>query len=165
MQLAGHQCLSIALWLLALKNVVSSARKPTETEIHRNLHPEVPPNPHDSVILRIPGTDLHNKDGESRRSHNTGVKNIFDLSHFVTYSVVDKLQNFLINMPLPLANSTLFIYFDNIGCVLYQAISSANTVFIKMVIIVYLILDHRKTVNGVGTIKKIFISMHRNCPY
>lgn len=60
-------------------------------------------------------------------------------------------------MPLPLANPTLFAYFDHIGYVLYRAISSANTMFTKMVVMWYLISDHWQNVNGVGTIKKSLI--------
>lgn len=67
-------------------------------------------------------------------------------------------------MPLALPYSTLFIYFGHIGYVLYKAISSANTMFTKMVVIRYLLSDHRKNVNGVGTVKKSFIRMHRSCP-
>lgn len=67
-------------------------------------------------------------------------------------------------MPLPLPYSTLLTYFGHIGYVLYKAISSANAMFTKIVVIRYLLSDHRKNVNGVGTVKKSFISMHKSCP-
>lgn len=112
-----------------------------QKQTHKILLPEVPRNLNYSMILEI---------------------GLFCHILLCYLQVTDKLSNF-INGPLPLANSALFTYVGTLAmCCTRQSLQ--QTLFTKMVNRWYLISDHRQSRNGVGTIKKGFSSMHRNCP-